>query len=651
MTARALINVGWQGGIYDYPYINFFKLYQSEQAGTYAYPGVLDTNGYPTSAPASSISGTILLPVNYSGHWVLKWTGTGRLRLDRGSPGFTVISDVGSAVQGSTAFNLDVSGTNVRVVFDFTTSAASSVATNLLSTGTFSGMGNLVLCRIADEAALAGGEIFNPDFVAFHAALGSPVVRVMDLPNTNACNLSRHAYRHSTSAISFINPRWDPKAWVGVLSGTDTYTCAAATDTPGSWTDGEVIQFQVANANTGTAPTLNVGSRGAKTIKTDGAQTFSIGGLAVNGLYTGVYDATVDAVLVHSGGISTKAPLEVLVALANKLNKDLWLCLPHQMDNASYTAIATYIKANLNSNLTVYPELSNETWNSSFAQFFLYAVQGQSLGFTNANSRREFGSFAKRHCEVMGLFSTVWAGATSPALKRVLAFQAFGDTGNTETYRFKGTDLGAYGFDTAPNRPIDRCDVMSYATYFSGDNAKNFDSNYTGGLTTLLAAADNYNSAVPANMESALDWLDADLRGASTSNETLKALNDVIYPAWQTLAATYGKQVVPYEGGLEIAAPSTSRLTALSIDTGYSAKIQALYDAYKGDGRFKVLVSTQFRQIKAQANTRYPGWYMSIGASQWSLTSGDLYSTKWTSWDGIVGYNAGKSSFRVKWAS
>jgi hypothetical protein len=370
--------------------------------------------------------------------------------------------------------------------------------------------------------------------------------------------------------------------------------------------------------------------------------------LALNQLATFVYDGVLDKLLWRGGGLTARIPYSAKIALANALGYEMWITPPALLNDASVTRLANLIKSTLTT--SVYVEYANEIWNfaSGFPQTAWAVARGAALGFDSGNNRQLHGYYAKRSREIHGIFTTVWNGATAPGLKRVLAFQAAGNQSQTDTYRLQGADLGAFGYAAAPNRPIDYCDVLSYATYISGPNSAGTDGGYTGSLTALLAAADNYDSGTASLMQSALDWLDDDLRqGTGGGNFTLKVWNDTLYPRWETLANTYSKQVVNYEGGLESNAPSTARLTALSIDTAYSAKIAALYAAYKADYRFKVLTSAQMRQFMAQPHSVCPAWFQPIGTSQWSAHTYDLYSTAYKSWDSMVTRNAGKESFSL----
>ncbi len=61
-------------------------------------------------------------------------------------------------------------------------------------------------------------------------------------------------------------------------------------------------------------------------------------------------------------------PVELMVNLANLTNTNPWFCMPAMADDQYITNFATYVKNNLNPNLKVYVEYSNEVWNYSFMQ-------------------------------------------------------------------------------------------------------------------------------------------------------------------------------------------------------------------------------------------------------------------------------------------
>ena len=61
-------------------------------------------------------------------------------------------------------------------------------------------------------------------------------------------------------------------------------------------------------------------------------------------------------------------PVEVMVALANKVGADPWFNMPHAADDAYMSAFAEYVRDHLDPTLLANVEYSNEVWNFIFPQ-------------------------------------------------------------------------------------------------------------------------------------------------------------------------------------------------------------------------------------------------------------------------------------------
>ena len=70
------------------------------------------------------------------------------------------------------------------------------------------------------------------------------------------------------------------------------------------------------------------------------------------------------------------APVEVMVDLANRLDVDIWVNIPHMADDSMITGLATGLAAELDDDLKVYVEYSNEIWNSEYPQYQFMAEVG-----------------------------------------------------------------------------------------------------------------------------------------------------------------------------------------------------------------------------------------------------------------------------------
>lgn len=71
-------------------------------------------------------------------------------------------------------------------------------------------------------------------------------------------------------------------------------------------------------------------------------------------------------------------PIEVLVHVANQVKRDPWFCMPHKADDDYVRSFATYVNSNLDSDLNVYIEYSNEVWNDFFSDDPYFGWEGQS---------------------------------------------------------------------------------------------------------------------------------------------------------------------------------------------------------------------------------------------------------------------------------
>lgn len=659
------ITMGLEGRFNDdFPFINLVKKAVSQQSsGGYAFPAILDENGYPSSSPATEILQVAPLDLNYVGSYVLKWEGTCPVRLQVGgaiTPRFVVLSG-GEYVNGAVTTSLTTQGSDGRIEFTLA-NAVDLVSIYFPAGATYTNPANLALMRSDQEADYDGGEIFNPDWVERLTQLGAGVLRFMDWGQTNQNNTSRLDQLHTPEAFSWGARRWSPGYWAGTASGTDAYTCGPAPNTPAVWTDGEAIQLQFTNANTG-ASSLDINGRGAKNIMPyTGSGTISAGTIPANALRTLVYDEALDALLLTASsgtGFFVYVPLEVMVAACNKLQSSMWFNIPPWWGISSVTDAVEYIRDNLDPSLDLFLEYANEIWNfaGGFEATSWADNRGIEIGFPSGGNRRFGGFYALQVRLMMAAAATAWSPRSASQFHPILAFQAKGPEISTSTYRIGGADLtldidGHYttvpgdivtNYSVAPNRPVDFVEFLSYATYYSGKEAEAFDARYTSAaeMVGLMAAADDYATGDPLLMEAALDWLDGDLRDPDGPN-TITTFDAVYYPQWAGVAVSYGKDVMLYEGGLEIQAPSASRCTFLGISTTYATTIQNLFEAYRMDHRCHVLVTEQMDQFMASDNAERPVWFVSFGPGQWSGYGQSLYTPyaeRYRSWDALVDWN------------
>jgi hypothetical protein len=199
---------------------------------------------------------------------------------------------------------------------------------------------------------------------------------------------------------------------------------------------------------------------------------------------------------------------------------------------------------------------------------------------------------------------------------------------------------------TANSFALQGLDTSGFETYTSGGTVQRIRPS-----PQVFAAADAFNAGDVAKSRAIID---ADIRAGTRNGvlggETLQALLTNIYPGWEAVRAKYGKGMATYEGGLQIIGPSTRTLTSLGVSTNYAASITNAINDYKTSDMFRRLVIDQFRQQQSITSVALPSWYyFCFGTtSQWSTHLGDLYSTKFKSYDGMADFNAGRQNFLLK---
>ncbi|HIP93826.1 MAG TPA: hypothetical protein EYH20_00640 [Leucothrix sp.] len=112
------------------------------------------------------------------------------------------------------------------------------------------------------------------------------------------------------------------------------------------------------------------------------------------------------------GGIygSRGAPLEIQIALANKLKADPWLNVPHGADDDYMYRFAIYVKENLSPELTPHIEYTNEAWNVNFIHNEYMQKMGIAQRLDQDALMAGYKFYAKRSVEFFKIWETVYDG-------------------------------------------------------------------------------------------------------------------------------------------------------------------------------------------------------------------------------------------------
>lgn len=244
-------------------------------------------------------------------------------------------------------------------------------------------------------------------------------------------------------------------------------------------------------------------------------------------------------------------PVEILVALANRLGADAWINVPHLATDEYVSRLATALHDQLDPNLKAYVEYSNEIWNSIFAQGSYAEQQGVALGLATTPFEARLRFQARRSVEIFKIFETVFPTEERPRLVRVVAAQAANAW--TSTVLLDHADTRAH------------VDALAIAPYFGGYLGSPERAAGVRAMTLDDLFAELQNVAVPES----LGWV---------TNQVAEA-------------SARGVPVIAYEAGNHLVG-----VGGMEND----AAINALFDAANRDPRMKQVYETYLEGWKAR---------------------------------------------------
>ena len=150
--------------------------------------------------------------------------------------------------------------------------------------------------------------------------------------------------------------------------------------------------------------------------------------------------------------------LEYMIALCNKLEADMWYCMPHAADDEYVQKTAELIKAQLHPDRKLYLEYSNEVWNFSFGQFNYCRQKGIELNLTElGNPATEY--YALRVGQIFDIFANVFGD--SEQVQNVIAWQNYDVYWTKMILEYNGNQA--------------KTDAVAIAPYFGGLTGKPAD--------------------------------------------------------------------------------------------------------------------------------------------------------------------------------
>ncbi|WP_330629344.1 calcium-binding protein (plasmid) [Thioclava litoralis] len=246
-------------------------------------------------------------------------------------------------------------------------------------------------------------------------------------------------------------------------------------------------------------------------------------------------------------GLTTDASLEDMVRLANEVGADPWFSIPYLADESYIRAFAEYVRDNLDPDLVVRVEYSNEAWNTDYAVNAWLAEQALSeWGLTGQEAKDAY--YVKMASQVAQIWEEVFGEEADDRLVNVLSGQA----NNTwRTARLLEASAWAENEPDAYVDPSELFEEFAITNYFGTNPLQT-----TAGRTAVLDLLQTQGT------QAAIDYIVALTMDPSQSYSipTLAA-------AWAKqaeLAHDAGLELVAYEGGQHLF--SWFSTTGLSAD-------------------------------------------------------------------------------------
>lgn len=153
---------------------------------------------------------------------------------------------------------------------------------------------------------------------------------------------------------------------------------------------------------------------------------------------------------------------EYVIELSNLLNKDIWINVPHKANDTYIEQLANFLQSELNPELKIYVEYSNEVWNGIFSQHQDAATLADQLGYTGEEWDRAWKYTAKRSADIFSIFENTFTDDNDRLIKVIPSQSANSWLSN---------QIITYFNDPAYNPMGVTADALAIAPYFGGEVA------------------------------------------------------------------------------------------------------------------------------------------------------------------------------------
>lgn len=284
----------------------------------------------------------------------------------------------------------------------------------------------------------------------------------------------------------------------------------------------------------------------------------------------------------------TSVPWEVQVALANKLNTDIWVSIPHAATDDYVRKALTYVRDNLKDGLTVKVEYSNEVWNLGFPQS-KYA-QAKAIELWGDVEDPPLQYYGYRSAQIAAITKEVFAGHANVSAEVVIS-----------------TQTGYLGREKNVVAGVARANLGSVGQLFDIYAVTNYwGTNFAGDTEADRAKVLNWAKSGKAGLDAAFHELE--FGGELTGDTSLRVtLGWIDYQA--KFAKANGLSLEVYEGGVDL------------ISFTYSATdepiVQAFYQQILADPRIGDLYAKAISGFAERGGTQWDAYMAFGGISKW----------------------------------
>ncbi|MGE0790273.1 MAG: hypothetical protein AB7S26_31650 [Sandaracinaceae bacterium] len=172
-------------------------------------------------------------------------------------------------------------------------------------------------------------------------------------------------------------------------------------------------------------------------------------------------------------------PPEVMIDLANRVGAEPWLSIPHMADDGYARGLGALVARTLDDGIPVHVELSNEIWNTIFAQHDFAIAEGHRLRVPRHDEDDTFAQLhwqARRSVQVWDAFDDGFGAGANERVRHVLAAHAANVWIAQQMLDFEGT--GSH---------VDELAIAPYFGTFIGPD--NREASLRGGVEGLIEEA------------------------------------------------------------------------------------------------------------------------------------------------------------------